>query len=111
MKLEVGGRFKSGGNTYIYLWLIYVDIWQKPTQQCKTIILQLKVNKLQKPKRLTSPKLHLLFEPSAFPSLVANILSILSIVWIIIQLKFAFWNILISPYSGMNVALSIPLNT
>ena len=26
---------------YIYLWLIHVDVWQKPTQFCKTIILQL----------------------------------------------------------------------
>ena len=38
---EVGGRFKREG-TYIYLWLIHVDGWQKPTQYCKAIILQLK---------------------------------------------------------------------
>ena len=30
--------------TYVYLWLIHVDIWQKPTQYCKAIILQLKIN-------------------------------------------------------------------
>ena len=30
---EVGGRFKREG-TYVYLWLIHVDIWQKPTQYC-----------------------------------------------------------------------------
>ena len=30
--------------TYVYLWLIYVDLWQKPTQYCKAIILQLKIN-------------------------------------------------------------------
>ena len=26
MLLRVGGRFKEG--TYIYLWLIHVDVWQ-----------------------------------------------------------------------------------
>jgi len=30
MEWEVGGRFKREG-TYIYLWLIHVDVWQKPT--------------------------------------------------------------------------------
>ena len=30
--------------TCVYLWLIHVDIWQKPMQHCKAIILQLKVN-------------------------------------------------------------------
>ena len=33
--------------TYVYLWLIHVDIWQKPTQYCKAIILQLKINKFK----------------------------------------------------------------
>ena len=27
---------------YVYLWLIHVDVWQKQTQFCKAIILQLK---------------------------------------------------------------------
>ena len=27
----------------VYLWLIHVDVWQKPTQYCKPIIL-LKIN-------------------------------------------------------------------
>ena len=40
---EVGGRFKRE-ETYVYLWLIYVDVWQKPTQYCKIIIIQLKIN-------------------------------------------------------------------
>ena len=40
MGLEVGGRFKTEG-TYVYLWLIHVDIWEKPTQYCKAITLQL----------------------------------------------------------------------
>ena len=35
-----GRRFKRKG-TYVYLWLIHVDVWQKPTQFCKSIILQL----------------------------------------------------------------------
>ena len=34
--------------TYVYLWLNHVDIWQKQTQHCKAIILQLKINKLKK---------------------------------------------------------------
>ena len=36
-------RFKWE-NTYVHLWLIHVDIWQKPTQYCKAIIIQLKVS-------------------------------------------------------------------
>ena len=43
MGWEVGGSFKREG-TYVYLWLIHVDGWQKPTQHCKAIILQLKMN-------------------------------------------------------------------
>ena len=35
------GRFKREG-TYVYLWLIHVDVWQKPTKFCKAIILPLK---------------------------------------------------------------------
>ena len=35
-----GGR----EGTYVYLWLIHADVWQKPTQYCKAIILQLKIN-------------------------------------------------------------------
>jgi len=41
-----GGSFKREG-PYVYLWLIYADVWQKPTQYCKEIILQLKINKLK----------------------------------------------------------------
>ena len=36
----VGGMFKRQG-IYVYLWLIHI-VWQKPTQRCKAIILQLK---------------------------------------------------------------------
>ena len=32
---------------YTYLSLIHVAVWQKPTQYCKAIILQLKMNKLE----------------------------------------------------------------
>ena len=41
--------FKKGISlwTYIYLWLIHADVWQKPTQYCKVIILQLKINFLK----------------------------------------------------------------
>ena len=45
----MGGRFKKE-TTYVYLWLIHVDIWQKPTQYCKAIIFQLKINKYTKKK-------------------------------------------------------------
>ena len=34
--------FRSEG-TYVYLWLIHVAVWQKPTQYCKAIILQSKI--------------------------------------------------------------------
>ena len=39
---------------YVYLWLIHVDVWQKPTQHCKATILQLKINKLKKKKTYVS---------------------------------------------------------
>ena len=32
--------------TYVYLWLIHVDVWHKPTQYCKAIIFQLKKKNL-----------------------------------------------------------------
>ena len=54
----VGGRFKREW-TYVYLWLIQVDIGQKSTQQGKAIILQLKIAKLKK-KHIESPINHIL---------------------------------------------------
>ena len=33
---------------YLYLRLIHGDVWQKPTQYCKAIILQLKTNSFSK---------------------------------------------------------------
>ena len=38
---EVGGMFKNKG-TYVDLWLIDVDVWDKSTQHCEIVILQLK---------------------------------------------------------------------
>ena len=40
--VAAGGRLKTEG-IYIYLWLMHVVVGQ-PTQHCKAIILQLKVN-------------------------------------------------------------------
>ena len=48
MEREMGGRLKREG-TYVYLWLIHVDVLQKTTKFYKAIILQLK-NKLIKKK-------------------------------------------------------------
>ena len=47
-EVEWGGgwereRFKMD-RTHIYLWLSHVFVWQKPTQHCKVIILQLRTN-------------------------------------------------------------------
>ena len=54
MFLEGWERFQRDGR-YVYLWLSHVAVWQKPTQYCKAIILQLKMNKLKNnPKRLYS---------------------------------------------------------
>ena len=37
--------------TCVYLWLIYVDVWQKPSQYCNAIIFQLKINKCKLKKK------------------------------------------------------------
>ena len=39
----VGVRYKTEG-TYVYLQLIHVDVWQKSTQCCKPVVLQLKIS-------------------------------------------------------------------
>ena len=45
----VGGeREVEREGTYVYLWLIHVDVWQKPIQYCKAIILQFTINKFLK---------------------------------------------------------------
>ena len=41
MGKEMGGRFKRKV-IYVYLWLIHVEVGQKPTKFYKAIILQLK---------------------------------------------------------------------
>ena len=43
MPLGVGGRCKTEG-PYAHLWQSHADVWQKPTQPCKAITLQLKIN-------------------------------------------------------------------
>ena len=40
---EVRRAFKSEG-TYVHLWLIHVDIWQKSNQYCKAVTSQLNIN-------------------------------------------------------------------
>ena len=40
--------FKDTKLGNVYLWLICVDVWQKPTHFYKAIILQLKINKFKK---------------------------------------------------------------
>ena len=38
-----GLQFQSYQDKFhVYLWLIHIDVWQKPSQYCKVIILQLK---------------------------------------------------------------------
>ena len=51
MGWEVGRRFKRKG-THVHLWLIHVDVWQKPTQYCNVITLQLNKSKKKKKKSL-----------------------------------------------------------
>ena len=42
---EGGGRWErvSGSGTFVHPWLILVEVWQKPRQNCKVISLQLKL--------------------------------------------------------------------
>ena len=58
----VGERFKKE-QTYVYLRLIHIVVWQKPTQYCKAIILQLKIKlkkKLKKKNQFSLPMVFLL---------------------------------------------------
>ena len=48
----MGARLNREG-TYMYLWLIHVDTWQRPTQYCGVIILLPKVNTFKFKKRLS----------------------------------------------------------
>ena len=40
-----GGRWEAGlgwdGGTHVHPWLIHVNVWQKPSQNCKIVSLQL----------------------------------------------------------------------
>ena len=48
MGRDMGGRFKRERTyIYIYLWLIRVDIWQKPNNSAKQLF-NLKINTLKK---------------------------------------------------------------
>ena len=49
-----GGRLKRK-EICAYLWLIHVDVLEKPTQYCKAIILQLKIS-LEKRKQKKQKK-------------------------------------------------------
>ena len=40
---EAGERGFQGWGTHVHLWLVHVDVWWKPSQYCKVIILQLKL--------------------------------------------------------------------
>ena len=53
----MGGKFKREG-TYVYLWLIHVDVGQKPTQYCKAVILRLKINTSMKSQKKGVKHLH-----------------------------------------------------
>ena len=45
----MGRKVGSGcGGTHVYLWPIHPDVWEKPSQNCKVIVLQLKINKSKK---------------------------------------------------------------
>ena len=52
MGWEVGGRFNRE-RTRAYPGLIHADVWQKPTQSCKAIILQLKTETFTFKKKFT----------------------------------------------------------
>ena len=39
---EGGGRGVWDRGTHVHLWLIHVNVWQKPLQYCNIISLQLK---------------------------------------------------------------------
>ena len=41
MGREMGERFNWEGS-YVYLWVIHIDVWENPAQFCKAIILQFK---------------------------------------------------------------------
>ena len=40
---EGGERVVQDGGTHVYLWLIHVDVWGKPSQYCKVTILYITI--------------------------------------------------------------------
>ena len=48
-----GGRKVQREGTHVYLGLIHVDVWRKPTQYCKAIILQLKISQISSVQSLS----------------------------------------------------------
>ena len=44
MGWRMGGRFKRE-ETFVYICIIHVVVWQKSTQHCKAVVLQLKKKK------------------------------------------------------------------
>ena len=45
--MGVAGKTQEVG-TYVYFWVSHTVIWQKPTQYCKAISLQLQIEKILK---------------------------------------------------------------
>ena len=66
MGWEVGGRFEREGIS-VCVWLIHIDVWQKPTEHCKAIILQLKINNFFKKAQQKEVKMDAECQPH-FPS-------------------------------------------
>ena len=64
----LGGKREG---TYVHLWLIHGDIWQKSNQDCKAIILQLRINRL-KTKTKTAFRLVPTFTFSQVPRQVSS---------------------------------------
>ena len=76
-ELKPGALWQTGGvdgvgcrreGTYVYLWLIHLDVWQKPTQYCKVIFLQLKINNFFKRSCFKATYLWLWYPIMASPS-------------------------------------------
>ena len=65
MEWKERGRLKKEG-TYVYLWLIHVDVWQKPTQYCNYPSIN---NKSKKKKNTVLPGLILLQRTGCPPGL------------------------------------------
>ena len=59
MGWEVARQFRKE-RTYLYLWLIHVDVGQKRIQYCKAIILQLKINTFFKKECI--PGYHVIYD-------------------------------------------------